>query len=253
MSDSKMSFRNLQALRYDGGPRRTFFQNWLFYAMQDTGHTHAKWNPTPVGHSLSFPTAEEAAYPFLLCKRLAAILVQHAMELGAENPIDMEEQLPSGHVTSHRWVIDMLPKGKRVKPLVSEFQSYKNFVIDVASDPEQSQAFKTLPKGARIVHRQLQWGTIRVDEGVYTWVTSDKSYEIEAHSPLLDKDKLGETRQAELISVGIPRDPWDFLARAVEAGHPRSLAVHLNVGVQNMLRENFSEEPHKWLRPGHSF
>ena len=78
-------------------------------------------------------------------------------------------------------------------------------------------------------------------------MTNNKSYEIEAHSPLLDKNQLGETMQAELIAVGIPRDPWDFLARAVEAG-PRSLAVHLNDGVQNMLRENFSEEPHKVVK-----
>ena len=214
----------------------------------DAGHTHAKWNPTPVGSSLSFPTAEEAAYPFLLCKRLVAILLQHARELGAANPTDMEQQLPSGLVTSHRWVIDMLPKGKQVKPLVSEFQSYKNFIIDVASDPEQSQAFKTLPKGARIVHRQLQWGKIRVDDGVHTWVTNNKSHVIEAQSPLLEKTQLGKTVQAELIAVGIPRDPWDFLTRAVEAGHPRSLAVHLNDGVQSMLRENFSEEPYKVVK-----
>jgi len=247
----KVSFHNCM----HGGNRNKLTTWWStkdvfseLAVLCDAGHTHAKWNPTPVGNSLSFPTAEEAAYPFLLCKRLVAILVQHAIELGAENPIDMEEQLPSGHVTSHRWVIDMLPKGKLVKPLVSEFQSYKNFIIDVASDPEQSQVFKTLPKGARIVHRQLQWGTIRVDEGLYTWVTNNKSYEIEAQSPLLDKIQLGETMQAELIAVGMPRDPWDFLARAVEAGHPRSLAVHLNDGVQNMLRENFSEEPHKVVK-----
>ena len=34
--------------------------------------------------------------------------------------------------------------------------------------------------------------------------------------------------QAELCTMGVPRDPWDFLQRAVEVGHPRSMAIHLS-------------------------
>ena len=45
---------------------------------------------------------------------------------------------------------------------------------------------------------------------------------------------------AELCTVGVPRDPWDFLARAIEVGHPRPLAIHLNDEVTQMLQENFS-------------
>ena len=45
----------------------------------DDQHQHAKWNPVQQGSSLQFPTAEEAAYPHLLCKRVAAVLQQYAI------------------------------------------------------------------------------------------------------------------------------------------------------------------------------
>jgi hypothetical protein len=60
----------------------------------------------------------------------------------------------------------MLPKGKKLKPLVSEFKDYFFFLNAVNCNPEDSACFTTKPKGARIVQRQTQWGTIRVDEQV---------------------------------------------------------------------------------------
>ena len=210
----------------------------------DGKHDHAKWNPVPQGTNLSFPTAEEAAYPMLLCKRLVAVFVAYAMRMGASAPSTLSEQLPMDHGTSHRWVIDMLPKGKRMKPLVSEFQAYKQFAIEAATDPESSDIFQALPKGARIVQRQLQWGMFRVDEQAYFWFSGDKKVEIDLKSPILFSCAEGQQIHAELVTVGIPREPWDFLERAVSVGHPRSLAIHLNPAVVQMLQENFSDEPH---------
>ena len=36
----------------------------------------------------------------------------------------------------------------------------------------------------------------------------------------------------EVLTVGIPREPMDFVAKAVEAGHPRSMSIHLSPFVQ---------------------
>ena len=210
----------------------------------DGRHEHAKWNPKPVGQKLAFPTAEEAAYPILLCKRLIAILLSYAKMLGAEQPSTLQEQLPASTVTSHRWILNMLPRGKRMKPLVSEFQTYKQFAIDAVSDPEKTEIFQSLPKGSRIVQRRLQWGKFRVDEQACVWLSGDKSIEIDKGSPLLRKHSMDEEIHAEIVTVGIPRSPWDFLERAVIAGHPRTIAIHLNEAVTKMLQENFSEEPY---------
>ena len=208
----------------------------------DGRHEHAKWNPKPVGKHLSFPTAEEAAYPLLLCKRLIALLLTYARHMGAEQHNTLQEQLPASTVTSHRWILNMLPRGKRMKPLVSEFQDYKQFAIDSVADPDKTGLFDNLPKGARIVQRRLQWGKFRVDEHACFWFSGEKSFEIDKGSPLLDRHQAGEEIHAEIVTVGIPRSPWDFLERAVNAGHPRTIAIHLNEAVTQMLHENFAEE-----------
>ena len=131
-----------------------------------------------------------------------------------------------------------------MKPLVSEFQDYKLFAIEAVSDPEKTAIFDSLPKGARIVQRRLQWGNVRVDEHACFWVSDNKSIEIDKNSPLLESCKGSEKTHAEIVTVGIPRTPWDFLERAIGAGHPRTLAIHLNEAVTKMLHENFAEEPY---------
>ncbi len=53
----------------------------------------------------------------------------------------------------------------------------------------------------------------------------------------------GSYNTFEVLSIGIPRDPMDFVEKAVKAGHPRSMSVHLPTVVQDMLRENFELSP----------
>eukprot|EP00435_Cladocopium_sp_Y103_P028367 s3494_g7.t1 len=207
-------------------------------------HEHAPWNPVQVGQSLKFPTAEEAAYPFLLCKRVTAILLKYVTDSGATSHDSLQEQLPATHTTSHRWILDMLPRGKQLKPLVSEFASYKYFLVEPSIDPEQTAFFKAQLRGCRLVQRRLQWGCVRVGEHagnkILLWEADGKTFELDIDSPLGEANIQREPMQAELCTLGIPRDPWDFLQRAIDVGHPRSLAVHLNEEVTDMLRRNFS-------------
>ena len=83
----------------------------------DNSRIHAKWNRVPVGRNLSFPTADEAAYPGLLCKRVIAILLKYVQTLGAQKKETLAAQVKQGQTTSHRWVLDMLPKGKKIRAL----------------------------------------------------------------------------------------------------------------------------------------
>ena len=212
----------------------------------DNKHKHAAWNPQPVGTKLTFPTASEAAYPFLLCKRVMAIVLSYAMEMGALDPDTLQAQLPQTSNTSHRWILDMLPKGKKLKPLVSEFQQYMFFLNTLDADPEKSEFFLAQPKGARLVQRQIQWGKVRVDGHTgsqkFFWEADGKCTQLSEGTPVIWSTN-SENFQAELCTIGIPREPWDFLQRAVAAGHPRTLALHLNSEVTDMLRENFEGEP----------
>jgi hypothetical protein len=115
-------------------------------AFCDGKHKHATWNPVAIGGNLSFPTAEEAAYPILLCKRIVALLVQYAVSHGAEQPETLEEEIPKTANTAHRWIMDMLPKGKKMRPLVSEFQAYCSFLSEPALEPESNSFSNNNPK-----------------------------------------------------------------------------------------------------------
>jgi hypothetical protein len=165
-----------------GGRRKKLTKWWsthVFSELQslcDEKHQHAQWNPIQHGSALQFPTAEEAAYPHLLCKRVAAIVHQYAISNGALQVETLGNQVATTASTSHRWILDMLPKGKKLKPLVSEFQGYCFFLVNPSQEPEDSTFFKQQLKGSRLVQRQMQWGRVRVveKEGTTTflWVNS---------------------------------------------------------------------------------
>ena len=249
-----------------GGKRKKLTKWWatqdVFSSLQslcDDQHQHAKWNPVQQGSSLQFPTAEEAAYPHLLCKRVAAVLQQYAIANGALLVDTLGEQISATTSTSHRWILDMLPKGKKLKPLVSEFQSYCFFLVNPSQEPENTPFFLKQLKGSRVVQRQLQWGRIRVvDQGdgqSFFWENNEdgKQYELGDESATLAEGLHESVVQAELCTLGIPREPWDFVHRAVQAGHPRSLAIHLSGDVEEMLKQNFADEPYKIIKERATF
>ena len=62
--------------RQDGGQSEDVFEPLTAFC--DGNHKHATWNPKVIGSQLTFPTAEEAAYPVLLCKRVVALLLSYA-------------------------------------------------------------------------------------------------------------------------------------------------------------------------------
>ena len=214
----------------------------------DDNHPHHKWTPTETEAGLQFPTTDEAAYPHMLCKRVASIISKLACSFGAHKPEDLHAQVTAVATTSKRWILDMLPKGKKLRPLVSEFQHYITFAVSPSEDPESTDIFRLYPKGTRLVHRQLQRGRVRVDgSGSFEWFEkeSEKGKTLEGGLAKSIRDNLsalGEWFNAEICTLGIPRDPWDFVQRAVAVGHPRSLAIHLSQEIQSMLVENFHQD-----------
>lgn len=192
----------------------------------DGGHPHAPWAPTKVDGKLIYPTAEEAAYPSLLCERLASIFKQNLLAMGAFEPQDLLQQRTRKNM--HRFLLEMLPRGRTFKPLVSCYQGY---VMAVHLPHEQWQNTQySYPKGAASVSRRLmRWGSCRAA------MESEKhKFLAVALSPnLLD---LRDDGQVEVQHVGIPREPQDFVAQAVLSGHPRTMAIHLPEEVKNVLQ-----------------
>ena len=249
-----------------GGKRKKLTKWWsnkdVFSELQslcDGKHPHAQWNPVQQGTALQFPTAEEAAYPHVLCKRIAAVFLKYAISKGATQVDTLDKQVASTVSTSHRWILDLLPKGKKLKPLVSEFRGYCFFLVTPSQEPESSTFFQRQLKGSKLVQRQLQWGKVRVvDDGgseTFWWTNSADGKQYQLHDKLatLEGCDMDQEVQAELCTLGIPREPWDFVGRAVEVGHPRSLAIHLSGDVMEMLKQNFAEEPYKVIKERANF
>ena len=93
----------------------------------DGGHFHQKWNAEIVNGRVVFPTHLEAAYPVLLCERLAGIAKRKALEMGAAELATLEQQTQHAPSSQHRFLLDMLPKGRKFRPLVSEFGHYEKW------------------------------------------------------------------------------------------------------------------------------
>ena len=132
----------------------------------------------------------------------------------------------------------MLPRGKKLKPLVSECQYYKQFLNNMHSEPEQSDFFAMQLKGSRWFLR----ATEQNGDKLAFWTAGDKTQQLDGYAQDLEEAEMDQPIQAELCTIGVPRDPWDFLQRAVEVGHPRSMVIHLSQGETDMLMDNFSKD-----------
>ena len=222
----------------------------------DKQHAHAPWNPEIKDGKIVYPTHEEAAYPILLCRRLADIAFEQAMLQGAIQHDTLQQQIESSETTAHRFLINMLLRGKKFKPLVSEYGSYVLVAVSGQNSRlETADILKHFPKGAKIVHRRFFKGSLRVDEKD----RKDKPFESQqadqdgrhrdgvlAVSRCLEEKVSGDAW--EILSIGVPRDEKAFLDKALAAGHPRSMAIHLSDGVKEVLHSNFKGEPYTLIK-----
>jgi hypothetical protein len=88
----------------------------------DKQHSHASWQPRVISNRLNFPTAEEAAYPWLFCERVADIVEDIALSFGAVAFSTLQEQVQSQTITNfQRYIFDALPRSSKLRPVIPEF------------------------------------------------------------------------------------------------------------------------------------
>ncbi|CAE7215287.1 unnamed protein product [Symbiodinium sp. CCMP2592] len=156
-------------------------------------HQHASWKPRLQPHATSFPTADEAAYPVLLCERMAHIIAARAGGLALAVYLQRQPRF--------------------ARPLVACYSGSDDWAIPVRSDDLTSThrpvvvAFQIPPTGEDRADC-IEEDHLKHDETVAItgFVAAD--------------DPCSE--HAEIVSVGIPKEPCDFVADAVKAGHPRN-------------------------------
>ena len=161
-------------------------------------HVHSKlaWRPylDSTGHPV-FPTKAEAAYPELLCQRVAAVVKQEAMRRGATGtpPAYLSLGRPDEARTARKHGLASLP------PLVAEYKLVTN------SQPAQDILYKpisTLPNWRKMGDEKHLGG---------------RGTQVE----LTDSFKMGDQL------YGVYRDPWEFVCAALEAKHPIDFACNI--------------------------
>jgi hypothetical protein len=213
---------------------------------------------------VNFPTHAEAAYPEVLCNRIASMLKHALMTQGAIEVTNLVSQVQHQGKSLNRVVLGALPRGKHAKPLVSEFGAYITVVQAPQHDESLHNFLQKLPKGAVIQSRLLStWGEVReaLEKQRKKRMLENKLQQLKGGSKVSDpyhetyvqygcekdstykflslsSEESAAVEVCEKVVVAIPREPMDFMCRAVEAGHPRSVAVHLPPALQEVVQWN---------------
>ena len=209
--------------------------NWLdsLEARCDGSHTHKSWRVTISKRKVHFPTSEEAAYPLVLCQRIVECVKQKVLSLGAVFSETLAEQLeqPDAAVAG-RISLGALPRGSKLKPLVAEFGTFIDAVSPSQQSHEVDHFIKTLPKGSKLVSRQLVTrGDVRVVQNSSTHF-------------LGGSENLDVHEMVERCWIGVPSEPQEFVRRAVTAGHPRGLDIHVDDSMRNVVHQNVVAPPY---------
>ena len=203
-----------------------FFASLHISCTQD--HAHKPWTPTLTSGGVHYPTKDEAEYPKLLCQRVAALLVAELRTKGIEQPSTLQDQISSRRTTAINSVaMGLLPRGQKLRPLVSEFGDYVTFVVKPETDA--SRILCTLNKGARITDRKLLSGG---DSRVSGLVGEPLKF--------LGMQSVPADMKIEMVTFGLPREPWNFVKQAAAVGHPRFLPYAGTEQLDMLLKANLS-------------
>ena len=218
--------RDKQTAWWSWNPRDAEKDLFRSLALQCDGtHKHEPWRPYKDAHGQTvFPTKEEAAYPQLLCDRIACILKDEALRRGFAFSEDLQQQIMEVPNVASRQLFTTQPKGQKLRPLVSEYGRYVTLLASTSNDSEVQSFVQKLPKGAKVCHRILFPGGVARDdmESKYEEVFQTESW------------KAGEP--CELLQIGIPHEPADFISDAIRKGHPRDIIAQVSNEIRAVVR-----------------
>ena len=117
----------------------------------DGSHRHLPWQPKAMDGKLKFPTHEEAAYPHLLCDRIAGCLLQWFVAQGEHMVHSLPQQVQAASPETSRLVLNALPRSAKVRPMVGEHGRF--LALHGFTQPQTLSFMAALPKGSRILSR----------------------------------------------------------------------------------------------------
>ena len=198
----------------------------------DGNHTHKSWKPSVKDGVVFFPTKEEAAYPTVLCERLASIFLYWAKARNLEAPQDLLQQTAADADVGKRQLFTGQPRTKALLQAVSEFGHFVQVAVPINCDNLQS-LIASLPKGAKPTSRVVQRGFCR---DAFRAAHGDR---------MVVHPDLRNGQDYETVSVGVPRNPTEFMRAAQQVGHPRGHLVRTSSEVEKAIEANLEWPDHK--------
>ena len=198
----------------------------------DQTHQHRSWKVTISQGSVHFPTSEEAAYPQVLCQRIVECVKQQVLSFGAVVSTTLSEQVTHPDAdAAGRIALGALPRGAKIKPLVAEFGHHVQAIAPAQQAKSIDSFLDGLPKGSKVTSRQLvRRGDLRVVHEQCTFL---------AGADAAERDDM-----VEKCWIGVPSEPAYFVERALKAGHPRGLDVHIDDAMRDVVKWNLLDPPY---------
>ncbi|CAE7260467.1 unnamed protein product [Symbiodinium sp. CCMP2592] len=162
------------------------FQSLALRCSRD--HKHASWKPRFVDGHWQFPTAQEAAYPWLLILHWLLLHSNHG-------------PASKSHCNDSRSTLDLW--------FLATKRTTAGLYLCVLLTLRSAEL---LGEAARIS---------QPDASDFSLISSEDENEVYKVVGMVCDDNPCAT-QAEILTIGIPREPEDFVKAAVRAGHPRN-------------------------------
>ena len=183
-------------------------------------HSHEKWGKTETG----WATKEETAYPWGLCRALAAHVILVLQDLGAQcrTPAFAQREAAIQAIRA----LSNHQSSRPAPPLVPEFKSLS-----------QHPAREPLPPLARPLSTP-RLGYIASATGEANAVDRFKTA---PDTP----EKSSQKGQPEMISIGLHWSPDEFLEKALEQGHPEHMLNFIPEELAHALHKAEALSPHE--------
>ena len=217
------------------GQDASLFQSLNLRCSRD--HEHASWKPRWVDNRWIFPTADEAAYPTVLCTRLASALQHRAVQLNFHFPTDLQQQADLEETPHSRPLHAGQPRGHKWLPLVSMYGCTQVWTVPANNADHAEAVLKQLPQGSAILSRHLCLGDIR---GEFVRLFGAERWDFAKFSP--DMEKIAGSGPAEFLEIGSPREPEDFVKEAIARGHPRAFCFRPNWELRSLAADSLGAD-----------
>ena len=143
---------------------------------------------------------------------MASIFLEEAIARNLGPVDDLAQQLQYDQTVGKRQLFATQARQQRLHPIGAEF----GYILKICSEPQCSTSICAGPHQPEGLKNFITSGAAGVQTGRVLAIP---------HAKMTSAISEGET--CELIKVGVPRDPLQFIEAAVALGHPRFLLVRV--------------------------